>query len=300
MDNRPLRFEEFEQHIRQAIYVSATPGPYEHEHSSQIVEQIIRPTGLVDPLIFVRPSKGQIDDLQAEIKKRVAKGQRVLVTTLTKRMAEDLTDYLKELGIRTQYLHSDIDTMERVEILRDLRLGVFDVVVGINLLREGLDLPEVSLVAILDADKEGFLRSGSSLIQIMGRAARHLDGSVIMYADTITNSMNFAIGETERRRAIQETYNREHNITPIGIVKGIKDLTDRVRKVAEEKAIYTSGQSLDELPIGKEELTKLIKDIEKQMKQAAKDLEFEKAAALRDQIVELRRTLALTEEVAVR
>ncbi|MDZ4718990.1 MAG: excinuclease ABC subunit UvrB [Roseiflexaceae bacterium] len=300
LDNRPLRFEEFEQHIRQAIYVSATPGPYELQHSSQVVEQIIRPTGLVDPLIFVRPSKGQIDDLQAEIKKRVTKGQRVLITTLTKRMAEDLTDYLKELGIRTQYLHSDIDTMERVEILRDLRLGVFDVVVGINLLREGLDLPEVSLVAVLDADKEGFLRSGSSLIQIMGRAARHLEGSVIMYADTMTNSMNFAISETDRRRAIQETYNREHNITPIGIVKGIKDLTDRVRKVAEEKEIYKSGKSLDEIPIGKDELTKLIKDVEKQMKQAAKDLEFEKAAALRDQIIELRRTLALTEEVGVR
>jgi excinuclease ABC subunit B len=301
LDNRPLRFEEFERHIRQAVYVSATPGPYELQHSvDAVIEQIIRPTGLLDPVILVRPSKGQIDDLLGEIKQRVTKGQRVLVTTLTKRMAEDLTDYLKEMGIRTQYLHSDIETFERVEILRDLRLGVYDVVVGINLLREGLDLPEVSLVAILDADKEGYLRSGSSLIQITGRAARHLEGTVIMYADKMTGSMSFAIKETERRRAIQEAYNIERGITPIGIVKGIKDLTEHVRKAAEERAIYKTGASLEDLPIGKDELAKLIKDVEKQMKQAAKDLEFEKAASLRDQIIELRRTLALTEELATR
>jgi excinuclease ABC subunit B len=293
LDNRPLRFEEFEQHVHQAIFVSATPGPYELEHSSQVVEQIIRPTGLVDPVIIVRPSKGQIDDLIGEIKRRVDKGQRVLVTTLTKRMAEDLADYLKEMGVRTQYLHSDIETLERVEILRDLRLGVFDVVVGINLLREGLDLPEVSLVAVLDADKEGFLRSASSLIQITGRAARHLEGTVIMYADTMTASMRAAIQETDRRRAIQAAYNREHNITPIGINKAVKDLTERVRKVAEERGVYKTGAAVGELPIPKDEIVKLLKELEKQMKQAAKDLEFEKAAALRDQVIELRRTMAL-------
>ena len=296
LDNRPLRFDEFEQHIHQAIYVSATPGPYEIERSDQVVEQIIRPTGLLDPVVHVRPSKGQIDDLLGEIKRRVAKGQRALVTTLTKRMAEDLADYLKEMGIRTHYLHADIETIERVEILRDLRLGVYDVVVGINLLREGLDLPEVSLVAILDADKEGYLRSTSSLIQIIGRAARHIEGTVIMYADTITHSMREAIQETERRRAIQEDYNRRHNITPVGISKGIKDLTDRVRKVAEERAVYETGAPLEELPIPKDELVRLINELEKQMKAAARDLEFEKAAALRDQIIELRRTLALAEE----
>ncbi|HEU5088631.1 MAG TPA: helicase-related protein, partial [Roseiflexaceae bacterium] len=294
-----LRFDEFDQHIHQAIYVSATPGPYELEHSSQVVEQIIRPTGLLDPVVTVRPSKGQIDDLLGEIKKRVQAGQRALVTTLTKRMAEDLSDYLKEMGIRTSYLHSDIDTLERVDILRDLRLGVYDVVVGINLLREGLDLPEVALVAILDADKEGYLRSGSSLIQTIGRAARHIEGTVIMYADRVTNSMEFAIKETERRRAIQEQYNREHGITPVGIVKSVKDLTDRVRKVAEEREVYEpSGALAASEPVGRDELTRVIKDLEKQMKQAAKDLEFEKAAALRDQIIDLRRTLALTEEAA--
>jgi excinuclease ABC subunit B len=297
LDNRPLRFEEFEQHIHQAIFVSATPGPYELEHSQQVVEQIIRPTGLLDPVVHVRPSRGQVDDLIGEIKRRVEKGQRALVTTLTKRMAEDLTDYLKELGIRTQYLHSDIETLERVEILRDLRLGVYDVVVGINLLREGLDLPEVSLVAILDADKEGYLRSGASLIQIIGRAARHVEGTVIMYADTVTESMQKAIRETERRRAIQEAYNQEHGITPVGISKAVRDLTDRVRKVAEEKAAYAVGAPSEELPIPKDELLRLIKELEKQMKQAAKDLAFEKAAALRDQILELRRTLALEEQV---
>jgi excinuclease ABC subunit B len=297
LDNRPLKFDEFEQHVHQAIYVSATPGPYELEHSQQIVEQIIRPTGLIDPIIEVRPTKGQIDDLIGEIKRRVDKGQRVLVTTLTKRMAEDLSDYLKEMGVRTQYLHADIETLERVEILRDLRLGVYDVVVGINLLREGLDLPEVSMVAILDADKEGYLRSASSLIQISGRAARHIEGTVIMYADTITASMHAAIQETNRRRAIQEAHNRAHNITPVGISKAVRDLTERVRKVAEERAVYQAGPgSLSELPIPKDELVKLIKELEKQMKQAAKDLEFEKAAALRDQVIELRRTLALEEE----
>ena len=298
LDNRPLRFEEFERHVHQAISVSATPGPYELEHSAQVVEQIIRPTGLIDPAISVRPSRGQIDDLLGEIKRRVEKGQRALVTTLTKRMAEDLADYLKEMGVRTHYLHSDIETIERVEILRDLRLGVYDVVVGINLLREGLDLPEVSLVAILDADKEGFLRSEGSLIQIIGRAARHIEGTVIMYADTMTRSMQAAIRETDRRRAIQEAYNRSHNVTPIGISKGVKDLTDRVRKVAEERSVYKTGAPLEELPIPKDEITKLIKELEKQMKTAARDLEFEKAAALRDQIVELRRTLALEQDLA--
>jgi excinuclease ABC subunit B len=295
LDNRPLHFEEFEQHIHQVIYVSATPGPYELEHSAQVVEQIIRPTGLLDPVILVRPSKGQIDDLLGEVKRRVDNGQRALVTTLTKRMAEDLADYLKEMGVRTHYLHSDIETLERVEILRDLRLGVYDVVVGINLLREGLDLPEVSLVAILDADKEGFLRSEGSLIQITGRAARHVEGTVLMYADTITRSMNGAIRETERRRAIQEAHNRQHGIEPVGIVKAVKDLTDRIRKVAEEREAYRTGPAVEELPIPKDEIVKLVKELEKQMKQAAKDLEFEKAAALRDQIIELRRTLALEE-----
>ncbi|GAB4121152.1 MAG: excinuclease ABC subunit UvrB [Roseiflexaceae bacterium] len=297
LDNRPLRFEEFVQHIHQVVYVSATPSLYELENSEQVVEQIIRPTGLLDPVIHVRPSKGQIDDLLAEIKRRVVSGHRALVTTLTKRMAEDLTDYLKEMGIRTQYLHSDIETLERVEILRDLRLGVYDVVVGINLLREGLDLPEVSLVAILDADKEGYLRSGSSLIQIIGRAARHIEGTVIMYADVITKSMDYAIKETERRRALQEAHNRERGIVPVGISKAVKDLSDRIRKVAEEREEYqAAGVAVAAPPIQRDELTKLIKDLEKQMKQAARDLEFEKAAALRDQIVELRRTLALTDD----
>ncbi|MEM8531056.1 MAG: excinuclease ABC subunit UvrB [Chloroflexota bacterium] len=298
LDNRPLQFQEFEQHIHQAIYVSATPGPYEMQHSEQVVEQIIRPTGLLDPVIHVRPTKGQIDDLLGEVKRRVGNKQRVLVTTLTKRMAEDLADYFREMGVRTHYLHSDIDTIERVEILRDLRLGVYDVVVGINLLREGLDLPEVSLVAILDADKEGYLRSGSSLIQIIGRAARHVDGTVLMYGDKVTDSMKMAIRETERRRELQETYNQEHNITPMGIIKEIRDLTDRVRKVAEERAEYKVSEPQEELPIPKDEIMKLIKDLEKQMKTAARDLEFEKAAALRDQVVELRRTLAMEADPA--
>ncbi len=298
LDNRPLRFEEFEQHVYQGIYVSATPGPYERANSEQIVEQIIRPTGLIDPVIEVRSTKGQVDDLVAEIRKRVAKGQRALVTTLTKRMAEDLADYLKEMGVRTHYLHADIDTIERVEILRDLRLGVYDVVVGINLLREGLDLPEVSLVAILDADKEGYLRSETSLIQIIGRAARHLEGMVIMYADNRTASMEAAIRETQRRRDIQMAYNKRHNITPVGISKQVRDLTDRLRKVAEERGEYVVNgknvaSSTSVIDIPRDEVVRLIKELEKQMKQAAKDLEFEKAASLRDQIVELRKTLAM-------
>ncbi|MGC4107171.1 MAG: excinuclease ABC subunit UvrB [Thermomicrobiales bacterium] len=294
-DNRPLTFPEFERMIGQAIFISATPGPYEFEHSSHVAEQVIRPTGLVDPAISVRPTKGQIDDLLGEINARVARGERALVTTLTKRMSEDLADYLKEMGVRTHYLHSEVDTFERIEILRDLRLGIHDVVVGINLLREGLDLPEVSLVAILDADKEGFLRSEGALIQTIGRAARHVDGQVIMYADTMTRSMKVAIDETYRRREIQTQYNEQHGIQPRGIVKDIKDLTERVRAIAEERAEYqTSGADghpgvIAEIP--KDELARMIKDLESQMKTAAKDLEFEKAALLRDQIVELRRII---------
>ena len=298
LDNRPLMFSEFEDHLSQAVYVSATPGPYEKEHAEQVVEQVIRPTGLIDPVVEVRPTKGQIDDLLREIKLRTAHGQRVLVTTLTKRMAEDLTEYLAELTIKVHYLHSEIHTIERVEILRDLRLGVYDVVIGINLLREGLDLPEVSLVAVLDADKEGFLRSGSALIQTIGRAARHVEGKAILYADVMTDSMRYAIDETNRRRTIQEAYNREHGIEPQSIVKGIRDLTDRVRVMAESKPTYTVADGgagervvLDADPehLTPEDLNKLIKSIEQEMKTAAKALEFERAAALRDQLVELRR-----------
>ncbi|HEY7031902.1 MAG TPA: excinuclease ABC subunit UvrB [Thermomicrobiales bacterium] len=291
-ENRPLTFGEFERMLDQVIFVSATPGPYEQEHAERVVEQVIRPTGLIDPAISVRPTKGQIDDLLHEVNLRIGRGERVLVTTLTKRMAEDLSDYLKEMGVRTHYLHSEIETLERVEILRDLRLGIYDVVVGINLLREGLDLPEVSLVAILDADKEGYLRSEGSLIQTIGRAARHVDGQVIMYADTMTRSMKAAIDETYRRRAIQIAHNEQHGIQPRGIVKEIKDLTDRVRAVAEEQSEYRATGTaktgiIAEMP--KDELARLIKDLESQMKTAARDLEFEKAALLRDQIVELRR-----------
>ena len=290
-DNRPLTFQEFENQIDQVIYVSATPGPYEMEHSESVIEQVIRPTGLVDPEIFVRPTKGQIDDLLDEVHQRVAKGERALVTTLTKKMAEDLADFLKEMGIRTHYLHSEIDTLERVEILRDLRLGVYDVVVGINLLREGLDLPEVSLVAILDADKEGYLRSASSLIQIVGRAARHVDGKVVMYADRVTGSMQTAIDETYRRRAIQLEYNDEHGIKPTTIVKEIRDITDRVKQAAEESVGYDADGGQDGIisEIPPDELARLIMDLERQMKQASQQLEFERAAMLRDQIVELRR-----------
>ena len=287
LDNRPLNFEEFEAHVNQAIYVSATPGRYEMRTAERVVEQVIRPTGLLDPTIEVKPTSGQIDDLLFQINGRVKKGERCLVTTLTKRMAEELTDYLREMNVKTQYLHSEIDTLDRSERLRDLRLGVYDVVVGINLLREGLDLPEVSLVAILDADKEGYLRSQSALIQTMGRTARHVDGHVIMYADVMTASMKASIEETERRREIQEAHNREHNITPEGIRKAIRDITDRVKAIAETKATYTTYRDMP-----KDDLLRAVKDLESQMKQAARNLEFEKAALLRDEIVELRKVLA--------
>jgi excinuclease ABC subunit B len=298
LDNRPLRFEEFETSLNQVIFTSATPGPYELKHSVQVVEQIIRPTGLVDPQVEIRPTRGQVDDLVAEIRKRVADGERVLVTTLTKRMAEDLADYLQEIGTKVHYLHSEVQTLERVEILRDLRLGIYDVVVGINLLREGLDLPEVSLVAILDADKEGFLRSEQALIQTIGRAARHLHGTAIMYADKITDSMRRAIDETNRRRQKQETYNEAHGIVPASIVKSVHDLTQRV--VSERAsgggrgwAVAESGPEYRLSPafMPKDEAARLIKDLEKQMKAAAQDLEFEKAAMLRDQIIEIRRLM---------
>jgi len=290
LDNRPLTFKEFEERLDQVVYVSATPGPYELEHSTRIVEQIIRPTGLVDPEIEVRPTKGQIDDLLAEIRARVALGQRSLVTTLTKKMAEDLTDYLREIGVKVQYLHSEVETIERVEILRDLRLGVYDAVVGVNLLREGIDLPEVTLVAILDADKEGFLRSAGSLVQVIGRAARHVEGRVIMYADRRTDSMARAIAETDRRRAIQVAYNAAHGIEPRTVVKAIRDVGLRLKVVAEQAKAYGDGGAS---PLPRDELARLVKDLERQMKTAAQDLEFEKAAALRDEVVELRGLLAL-------
>jgi excinuclease ABC subunit B len=283
LDNRPLNFSEFEKIINQVIFVSATPGPYEYGTSKQVVEQLVRPTGLLEPTVEVRPTTGQIDDLIHEIKIRVDKGERCLVTTLTKKMAEELSDYLREMEIKTHYLHSEVDTLERVEILRDLRLGVYDVVVGINLLREGLDLPEVSLVAILDADKEGYLRSKDALIQTMGRAARHIDGHVILYADKLTDSMKNAIDETYRRRRIQEKYNIEHGIKPQSIKKAIKDITERVKVVAEERAKYQT------VPAPPEEIARLIRELEAQMKKAAKNLEFEKAALLRDRIIELRK-----------
>ena len=293
LDNRPLTFTEFEQQINQALFVSATPGPYEYEHSEAVVEQVIRPTGLIDPQISVRPTRGQIDDLLAEIRQRVARGQRVLVTTLTKKMAEDLADYMQELSIKVHYLHSEIDTIERVEILRDLRLGVYDVVVGINLLREGLDLPEVSLVAILDADKEGFLRSEGSLIQMIGRAARHVEGSVIMYADTITKSMQRAIDETNRRRTLQTSFNEHNHITPRGIKKDVKTLSERIKEMSGVAVEATDGKSVAVALAGipKDEALRLIKDLESQMRTAAKQLEFEKAAQLRDQIIEIRRSM---------
>ncbi len=295
LDNRPLSFEEFEERVNQAIFTSATPGPYELKHSSKIVEQVIRPTGIVDPAVDVRPVMGQVDDLLVEINRRTEQGQRVLVTTLTKRMAEDLSDYLLEMGVKVHYLHSEIDTLERTEILRDLRMGVFDVVVGINLLREGLDLPEVSLVAILDADKEGFLRSDTALVQTIGRAARHVDGKVIMYADHVTDSMARAIDETSRRREKQISYNEEHGIEPRTIIKEVRDLAGEIAQrraatIAEEKAAYVSTADLP-----KDELNRLIKELEKQMKTAAQALEFEKAAILRDQIVELRQIMVLKE-----
>ncbi|MFC1911787.1 excinuclease ABC subunit UvrB [Chloroflexota bacterium] len=284
LDNRPLNFAEFNRRVSQVVYTSATPADYEYEHSRQVVEQLVRPTGLLEPTIEIKPTKGQIDDLLDQIKRRIDKGERCLVTTLTKRMAEELADYLIEMEIKTHYLHSEIDTLERVEILRNLRLGVYDVVVGINLLREGLDLPEVSLVAILDADKEGYLRSKGALIQTMGRAARHVDGQVVMYADTTTKSMSKAIAETKRRRRIQQDYNREHGITPQGIRKAIRDITERVRVVAETRTPYTATA-----PLSKEDVAHLIKELESQMKTAARSLEFEKAALLRDRIIELRK-----------
>ncbi len=284
IDNRPLNFTEFNQRLNQVIYTSATPAEYEQAKSQQIVEQLVRPTGLLEPTVEVKPTRGQIDDLLDQVQQRVEKGERCLVTTLTKRMAEELAEYLLEMGIKTHYLHSEIDTLERIEILRDLRLGVYDVVVGINLLREGLDLPEVSLVAILDADKEGYLRTEGSLIQTMGRAARHVDGHVIMYADSTTRSMAAAIHETQRRRRIQEAYNREHGITPQGINKAIRDITERVKAVAETRTPYYATT-----PATREDVARLVKDLQAQMKTASRNLEFEKAALLRDRIIELRR-----------
>lgn len=285
LDNRPLTFEEFEKHVHQIVYVSATPGPYELEHTPEMVEQIIRPTGLLDPTISVRPIEGQIDDLIAEIHDRIAKNERVLVTTLTKKMSEDLTDYLKEIGIKVQYLHSEVKTLERIEIIRELRLGTYDVLVGINLLREGLDIPEVSLVAILDADKEGFLRSERSLIQTIGRAARNANGTVIMYADKITNSMEIAINETKRRRAIQEEYNRKHGITPKTIQKDIREAI-RATHAAEEQEEYKPSAQYKKMT--KKEKDEFIMNMEKEMKEAAKALNFERAAELRDLILELK------------
>ena len=287
-DNRPLRFEEFEERIDQILFVSATPGPYEQDHELLRAEQIIRPTGLLDPAIDVRPVAGQVDDLVGEINKETKKGNKVLVTTLTKRMAEDLTEYLKEAGIRVNYLHSDIDTLERTKIIRDMRLGVFDVLVGINLLREGLDIPEITLVAILDADKEGFLRSETSLIQTVGRAARNSDGHVIMYADTVTQSMKAAIDETNRRRAAQQAYNEAHGITPTTIRKKVRDL------IAISKDIAKTEEKFEKDPesMSREELQKVIKEVEKQMKKAAADLNFEAAAQLRDRMIELKRYLS--------
>lgn len=285
LDNRPLTFAEFDRHINQIIYVSATPGEYELQHSPKPAEQVIRPTGLLDPEIEVRPSDNQIDDLVEEIDERIAKGQRVLVTTLTKRMAEDLSEHLIELGIKTAYIHSDIDTLERGDILRDLRNGTYDVLVGINLLREGLDLPEVSLVAILDADKEGFLRSESALIQTVGRAARHVEGKVIMYADTMTGSMQRAIEETYRRREIQQKYNEEHNITPKSVAK---EISEGLRAIIPEKE---KSKKLDLRKIPREELPQIIKELSSQMQLAAANLEFERAAELRDQIEDIKATL---------
>ncbi len=287
LDNRPLNYTEFEQLFGQIVFVSATPGPYELEISNNIVEQVIRPTGLLDPTVEVKPTRGQVDDLLARIKECVDRGERALVTTLTKRMAEQLADYLQEMGVKTHYIHADVKTLDRSEILRDLRLGVYDVIVGINLLREGLDLPEVSLVAILDADKEGYLRSGTSLIQTVGRAARHVNGHVIMYADRVTDSMRNAIEETYRRRDLQAAHNTDHSVVPQGIHKAVHDITERVRQVAESRASY------DVVPgeISYENITAAVHEIGKQMKKAARNLEFEKAAALRDQMVELRRLM---------
>ena len=291
IDNRPLRFDEFQARMGQTIYTTATPGPYEYGVADAVVQQIIRPTGVVDPQVSVRPITGQIDDMLQEIARRVKNGQRAIVTTFTQRMAEELAGYINEVGIKAHHLHAEIETLERIEILRDPRLGVYDVVVGINLLREGIDLPEVSLVVILDADKEGFLRSEQALIQIIGRAARHIEGQVIMYADHMTDSMKRAIDETDRRRAIQEAYNEAHGITPRSIVKQVRDLTDRVRAQISDEYVPADGEiSAASLP--KDELHRMIKELEVEMKAAAKSLEFEKAALLRDQVIELKQILA--------
>ena len=289
-DNRPLMFDEFEARIPRMLFVSATPGPYENEHKQLQAEQIIRPTGLIDPPVFVRPVKGQVDDLIGEINSVTEQGYKVLVTTLTKRMAEDLTDYLKDVGIKVRYLHSDIDTLERLEIIRDLRLNVFDVLIGINLLREGLDIPECALVAILDADKEGFLRSATSLVQTIGRAARNVNGRVVMYADKITDSMRYALAETDRRRGIQEAYNEKHNITPTSIVKKVRD---NIRITEEDESTQTKQKGLAKDPesMSREELVAAIKKVEKDMKQAAADLNFERAATLRDELLAMRKHL---------
>ena len=292
LDNRPLNFDEYEDHINQVVYVSATPGPYELQQSRQVVEQVIRPTGLLDPTVEVLPTRGQIDDLLARIKERVEQAERVLVTTLTKRMAEELADYLSEMGIRNTYLHSDIETLDRIEILRDLRLGVYDVIVGINLLREGLDLPEVSLVAILDADKEGYLRSDTSMIQTIGRAARHANGHVVMYADKVTDSMRRAIDETARRRQLQSEHNKRHGIEPQSIQKEVHDITEGIKAIAENRARYNVVRK----EMSRADMFKVVKDLEVQMKDAAKGLQFEKAAQFRDEIFELRRLLALEEK----
>ena len=292
MDNRPLNFEEYESHVNQVIYVSATPAPFELQRSSATVEQVIRPTGLLDPTLEVKPTEGQIDDLLEQIKLRVERSERILVTTLTKRMAEELADYLSEMGIRNNYLHSDIQTLDRIEILRDLRLGVFDVVVGINLLREGLDLPEVSLVAILDADKEGYLRSNTSLIQTIGRAARHSSGHVIMYADRITDSMQKSIDETSRRRTVQDAFNKEHGIEPKSIQKEVHDITEGIKGISESKTRYEVARK----EMTRSDMFKVVKDLEVQMKESAKNLQFEKAAQFRDEIYELRRLLVLEEK----
>ena len=291
LDNRPLNFDEFQQRVNQTIYTSATPGSFEMGHDSRVVEQVIRPTGLIDPVVEVRPVSGQIDDLVGEIQKRVTRSERVLVTTLTKRMAEDLSNYLSELNIKVNYLHSEIDALQRVEILRDLRLGVYDVIVGINLLREGLDLPEVSLVAILDADKQGFLRSATALIQTIGRASRHVHGTVLMYGEKKTDAMHTAIDETYRRRAIQSDYNHEHGIEPASIIKSVRDITDRIRADTEP---HTHNHTGGDEQLSNRELTTLIAELELQMHTAAETLEFERAAMLRDHIYKLRHTLADT------
>ena len=299
LDNRPLDFSEFTDRTNQVVFVSATPGPYERNLVPLAVEQVIRPTGLLDPTIEVKPTNGQVDDLLDQVRSRVEMGHRCLVTTLTKRMAEELADYLLEMGVRVHYLHSDIETLERSEILRDLRLGVYDVVVGINLLREGLDLPEVSLVCILDADKEGYLRSSSSLIQTVGRAARHEEGHVIMYADVVTDSMRFAIDETYRRRHLQEAHNEAHGIIPTGIKKEVRDITERVKQVAETQADYRPGSRTAPAAhqdLNRDEIARLVREYERQMKEASKRLEFEKAAMLRDQVIDLRRIMALQED----